>query len=259
MASDVTIMFMTLLPNLERLFEYLPVSGQLPAEAPRFMAGDGDLKASGWPPNGSIEMDQVNMRYVEGQELRLKSMSMSIKSGEKIGIVGRTGAGKSTLLTVLFRLVEPCGGKIWIDGQEISSVGLATLRQSLAMIPQEAVLIEGTAGENMDPFGNHERRELETVLDRVGLSPSLVDHQVGTAGELLSVGERQLLALARILLRREVKIVVMDEPTANIDPDTDQKIQSVIREEFSTSTILTIAHRLHTIADFDKVLTTVYR
>ena len=142
------------------------------------------------------------MRYADGLPLALAGLELSVAGGEKLGVVGRTGAGKSTVLVALFRLVEPCGGSVLVDGTDVGGVGLKALRSSLAMIPQEAVLIEGTAGQNLDPFGVVDRAELESVLVKVGLPPKLIDSQVGAAGEHLSVGERQLVAIARILLRK---------------------------------------------------------
>ena len=115
------------------------------------------------------------------------------------------------------------------------------------------MLVEGTGGENLDPFGEHAADALDASLKQVGLSPALREQQVGAGGERLSVGERQLLAIARVLLRAS-RLVFMDEPTAHIDPETDEKLQAVIRGAFGASSLLVIAHRLHTIADFDRVV-----
>ena len=253
LASDMFMNCFSLLPALERIFEYLP-SGNLTEEAPRVLPTDVAAVTSGWPQAGDIVFDKVDMRYRHGQPRALKEMSVEIKSGEKCGIVGRTGAGKSSLLSALFRLVEPSGGAIRIDGVDVSQLGLKLLRESLAMIPQEAVLIEGTVRENLDPFSAFSTRQLELVLGKVGLAASMLSQQVGTGGDNLSVGERQLLAIARVLLKRGCKIYVMDEPTAHIDPATDAQLQKIIRRDFRDATLLTIAHRLHTVADFDKIL-----
>ena len=265
-----------LLPAVERVFEYLPGSG-VPGERARSTPYDEKLLASDWPAAGAIEFRDVRLRYADGLPLALAGLELSVAGGEKLGVVGRTGAGKSTVLVALFRLVEPCGGSVLVDGTDVGRVGLKALRSSLAMIPQEAVLIEGTAGENLDPFGVFDRAELESVLVKVGLPPKLIDSQVGAAGEQLSVGERQLVAIARILLRKvtrtpplffffaacfadwvrpasQSKVVVMDEPTAHIDPETDARVQQMVRVEFAQATLITVAHRLHTIADFDRVL-----
>ena len=290
LCSDMAMMWMSLLPVLERLFEYLP-SGDLPSEAPRGVPEvDDGLAKQAWPQKGAIEFEGVAMRYRPDLPLFLKNFHMRIEGGDKVGVVGRTGAGKSTLLSILFRLTEAEAGRVTIDGVDVATVGLRLLRSSIAMIPQEPVLIEGSVRENLDPFGKFVDKELLAVLDRVGLtlgggggrdgrggargsgddesstkaldertssaasssSSSILDQQVGDGGESLSHGERQLLAVARVLLRK-CKVYVMDEPTSNIDPATDEKLQRVIREAFDGATLVTIAHRLHTIADFDKV------
>jgi ABC-type multidrug transport system fused ATPase/permease subunit len=253
LASDMFMMFFSVLPALERVFEFLP-NGDIPSEAPRTRSGDAALVARGWPEAGGVAFDKVAMRYRKDTPLALKGFSLELRKGEKCGIVGRTGAGKSSLLAVLFRLTEPQAGTISIDGVDLSGVGLKTLRQSLAMIPQEAVLIEGTVRENLDPFGREATQALEGALGKVGLSPSILEHEVGTGGDSFSVGERQLLAIARVLLKRDCTVYVMDEPTAHIDPATDAHLQRIIRHEFEDATLLTIAHRLHTVADFDKVV-----
>lgn len=290
LCSDMAMMWMSLLPVLERLFEYLP-SGDLPSEAPRGVPEvDDALAKQAWPQRGAIEFEGVAMRYRPDLPLFLENFHMRVEGGDKVGVVGRTGAGKSTLLSILFRLTEAEAGRVTIDGVDVATVGLRLLRSSIAMIPQEPVLIEGSVRENLDPFGKFVDKELLAVLDRVGLtlggggdrdgrggargsgddesstkaldertssttsssSSSILDQQVGDGGESLSHGERQLLAVARVLLRK-CKVYVMDEPTSNIDPATDEKLQRVIREAFDGATLVTIAHRLHTIADFDKV------
>ena len=253
LASDMVMMFFSVVPALERVFEFLP-SGNVPSEAARTQAGDAALLARGWPEAGGVAFGDVDMRYRDGQPLALKKLTMDIGRGEKCGIVGRTGAGKSSLLAVLFRLTEPLSGSISIDGVDLSQIGLKTLRESLAMIPQEAVLIEGSVRENLDPFGKATTLMLESVLSKVGLSSSILEHQVGTGGGSFSVGERQLLAIARVLLKTDCKVYVMDEPTAHIDPATDAQLQWIIRNAFKNATLLTIAHRLHTVADFDKII-----
>eukprot|EP00615_Pteridomonas_danica_P010179 CAMPEP_0114329460 /NCGR_PEP_ID=MMETSP0101-20121206/1097_1 /TAXON_ID=38822 ORGANISM="Pteridomonas danica, Strain PT" /NCGR_SAMPLE_ID=MMETSP0101 /ASSEMBLY_ACC=CAM_ASM_000211 /LENGTH=661 /DNA_ID=CAMNT_0001459141 /DNA_START=21 /DNA_END=2006 /DNA_ORIENTATION=+ len=253
LSADLSMMFFSIMPALERLFEFLP-DGDLPKEPARIEPNDEALLKRGWPTAGSLHFENVNMRYRPDLPLSLKSFSATISGGEKIGIVGRTGAGKSTLLSCLFRLCELDSGQITLDGQDILSLGLKTLRSSLAMIPQEAVLIEGTVEENLDPFSEMPTEDLEKVLNKVGLSATMLKQQVGTGGSSLSVGERQLLAIARVLLKKDCRVYVMDEPTAHIDPTTDANLQKIIRREFRNATLLTIAHRLHTVADFDQII-----
>jgi len=165
-----------------------------------------------------------------------------------VGVVGRTGAGKSSLFVLLFRLVDPAEGRILIDGTSICSVGLLTLRRAMVIIPQEPLLLEGTVRSNIDPFGQMSPNEVSQALKKVGLG-----HQEETEPRHLSAGEKQLLQMARAILRG-VRIVVMDEPTSNVDPNTDKALQSLAHDELHGRTMITIAHRLDTVIDADRVL-----
>jgi len=153
----------------------------------------------------------------------------------------------------LFRIVEASTGCIRIDGHDISAMGLRQLRRSMAIIPQDALLLRGTVRHNLDPFSCYETAELVRVLQAVGMPASMLKREVSTSASGLSAGERQLICFARTLMRK-VKIVVMDEPTANIDMVTDEKMQLTVRKHFKDLTVLTIAHRLNTIIDYDKIL-----
>ncbi|XP_031639952.1 multidrug resistance-associated protein 1-like, partial [Contarinia nasturtii] len=182
-----------------------------------------------------------------------------INESEKVGIVGRTGAGKSSLTLALFRIVEAAGGSIVIDGQDISKLGLHTLRSRLTIIPQDPVLFSGPLRFNLDPFAEKSDDEIWRALELAHLKSFVeetslgLNHEVAEGGENLSVGQRQLVCLARALLRK-TKVLILDEATAAIDLETDDLIQETIRTEFKECTILTIAHRLNTIMDSDKVI-----
>ena len=199
------------------------------------------------------------MRYRKGLPLLLKGVDLDIKPGEKVGIVGRTGSGKSSLSLSLFRINEASVGAIKIDGKNIAEIGLGTLRSALTIIPQDPVLFSGTLRMNLDPFGKHTDRELWNSLELAHLknyATSLsggLDYLISEGGNNFSVGQRQLLCLARACLRK-TKILFLDEATAAVDFLTDDLIQATLQNEFQCSTIMTIAHRINTIMNSDKVV-----
>ncbi|KAJ3132928.1 hypothetical protein HK100_004842 [Physocladia obscura] len=220
---------------------------------------EGHRPAETWPHEGTIFFENVVMRYAPNLPIVLNKVSFSVKNREKIGIVGRTGSGKSSMLQALFRMVEPASGKIVVDGVDISTIGLSDLRSNIAIIPQDPVVFSGTFRSNMDPFSEYNDNELWDALARAGLkakvskSDNQLDGQVDSGGENLSVGERQLLCLARAMLKTP-KILIMDEATANHFKLTDAMIQKALREDFKNATVLTIAHRLNTVIDYDRVM-----
>lgn len=212
-----------------------------------------------WPTRGNVELKDIQVRYRSNTPLVIKGITLSIRGGEKIGVVGRTGGGKSTLIQVFFRLVEPSGGKLIIDGIDISTLGLHDLRSRFGIIPQEPVLFEGTVRSNIDPIGEHSDEEIWKSLDRCQLKdvvtakPGKLDSAVVDNGDNWSVGQRQLLCLGRVMLKRS-RLLFMDEATASVDSQTDAVIQRIIREDFAACTIISIAHRIPTVMDCDRVL-----
>lgn len=217
------------------------------------------LPIANWPTRGDIDVIDLKVRYRHNTPLVLKGITLSIRGGEKIGVVGRTGSGKSTLIQALFRIVEPSEGKIIIDGVDICTLGLHDLRSRFGIIPQEPVLFEGTIRSNIDPLQEYSDVEIWQALDRCQLKeavtskPEKLDASVVDNGENWSVGQRQLLCLGRVMLKHS-RILFMDEATASVDSQTDAVIQRIIREDFAECTIISIAHRIPTVMDCDRVL-----
>lgn len=231
-----------IMTSVERVLEYTQLK-------PEITTG---LELPNWPNKGEINYVNVSLSYTNSDKKVLKNINFSVKSKEKIGIVGRTGAGKSSIISTLFRLYD-FDGQIFIDDVEIKMLSLNFLRSHISIIPQDPIMFSGSLRSNVDPLNEFSDEDIWKTLHKTHLDVFVPNLDTDMDELNFSTGQRQLICLARAIIKKN-KIIVLDEATANMDPETEHLVQKTIIENFSGCTVFLIAHRLQSILDCHKVM-----
>ena len=242
--------------HIDRIKEYCELEGE---DYKGSIGNIGEVATKEWPMHGKIIISKLSIRYAADLPLILKDLSLTIDAGQSIGVCGRTGSGKSTLMLSLLRILTYEAGSILIDDIDIAKLPLNTLRSNIAIIPQDPVLFTLNVRKNLDPFDQSSDEEIWNALKQCRLYKKInsmengIMSMVKLGGENFSAGEKQLVCIARAILRKP-RILLLDEATSKLDEESDKAVQMVFRTSFKNCTTLTIAHRINTIMDSDKIL-----
>lgn len=257
--SQTLSSFVNYWTNVETSLGAVARTRQYVAETPTESAGTGIVPPD-WPSNYSIEFKDVSASYQSSGNNALQNFNLAIGAGERVAICGRTGSGKSTVISLILRLLDPKSGVINIGRDSITSVDPEVVRSRINSLPQDPWFHPGSSGtvrSNLDPLNQASESDIQAALFKTGLTEQI--HAMGglsaeMRGSQLSAGQKQLFCLARSMLVRKSRILLVDEATSSVDTNAEELIMSLIRTEFNNCTILAVVHRMNSILDFDRVV-----